>query len=75
MIWYILLALDLMTGFEFAHRSETAQVHWFPKEWLSVFSFTWLKAFPDSLIYLPYIIPSGQIGGTERHVPLHLHRH
>ncbi len=69
LIWYLLLGLDAVLGTDLAHPANAGgRVVWFPVEWLSVFSFSWLQAFPEALAYLPYIIPfaiATVIGGID----------
>ena len=43
-------------------------IAWLPTEWLTVFSFQWVGAIGDSLVYLPYIFPfaiATVIGGID----------
>jgi adenine/guanine/hypoxanthine permease len=68
LIWYLLLGIDAIAGTHWAHHSEAADIYWFPTQWLTVFTFSWLQAFPDALAYLPYIIPfaiATVIGGID----------
>lgn len=67
-VWYLLQGFNAM-GFETitAEPTET-DIHWFPTEWLTVFTFQWFGAIGDSLVYLPYIFPfaiATVIGGID----------
>ncbi len=42
---------------EFKENLEVARLALLPHEWLTVFRFEWLEVFPQSLTYLPIVIP------------------
>ena len=55
--WYLLFGLQSLVDIELVPSPETGSVIWFPREWLTVFSFQWVEAFGDAVQYLPYVIP------------------
>lgn len=66
-VWYSMLGLDRL-GLDVATGHPESSIHWFPTEWLTVFTFQWASAFGDSLAYLPYIFPfaiATVIGGID----------
>lgn len=56
-LWYIMRGIDYVADTEIARVTAHGEVIWFPREWLTVFSFEWFSSLTDSLQYLPYIIP------------------
>ena len=56
-IWYLLLGVQMGTGYELVEKTESLNPVWFPKEWLSALSFQWLESFDKTLPFLGYIIP------------------
>lgn len=69
LLWHAMRGIDSIAGTQLLSGSvEPYQPIWFPTEWLTVFSFQWLSAFDESLVYLPYIIPfaiTTVIGGID----------
>ncbi len=68
-MWHAMRGIDYISGSHLlSGTSEPFEAIWFPTEWLTVFSFQWLSAFDESLVYLPYIIPfaiTTVIGGID----------
>jgi AGZA family xanthine/uracil permease-like MFS transporter len=69
LIWHLMRGIDAVAATQLvANPVETQAAVWFPREWLTVFSFQWVAAFDETLIYLPYIIPfaiTTVIGGID----------
>ncbi len=68
LIWYLTLGIDLVANTSLAHYPHPSDTVWFPVEWLTAFSFSWLGAMNEAIGYLPYIVPfaiATVIGGID----------
>ncbi len=69
LLWHLMQISDRSLETQLlATTPEVLEVVWFPKEWLTVFDFAWVGAFPATMEYLPYIIPfaiTTVIGGID----------
>ncbi|MFT5300804.1 MAG: AGZA family xanthine/uracil permease-like MFS transporter [Mariniblastus sp.] len=67
-VWYAMVGIDKL-GLDVITSEETkATIAWFPKEWLTVFSFAWLGVLGDAVTFLPYVFPfaiATVIGGID----------
>ncbi len=68
-VWYVMMGIDQAAGTELTTGlGEETAAQWFPTQWLTVFSFSWLGSMGATLGYLPYIIPfaiATVIGGID----------
>ena len=57
LLWYLMMGFDQVAGTQILPAGQESAAVWLPTEWLTVFRFEWWTAFPETVAYLPYIIP------------------
>ncbi len=70
LVWYLVKSADSLLQIGLVPTADGPELGliWFPSEWLSAFQFNWLVAMPQTVAYLPYIVPfalATVIGGID----------